>query len=372
MSVRISLLLVPALLACVASACGSDGEPAGSASPDGTAPVTSSVSPLTAASIPTSSAPVTLRLGYFPNFTHAQPIVGLARGTYRDALGANVSIDTKTFNAGPDEITALFAGQIDIGYIGPSPAVNGYIKSHGDDVRIIAGAVTGGAELIVREGAGISNPADFANRKVASPQLGNTQDVALRTWLKDNGLNAKDQGGNVTVIPMQNADTLTAFAKGDIDAAWVPEPWGTRLVQEAGGKVFLDEKTLWPDGHFSTAVVIARTDFLEKHPDVVLNFLRAHVETTQWIAANPEAAKQLVNEGLQALTGKALKKTTIDDAWKLISVTDDPIASAVVTAAGNAFSLGFLSTRPDLSRLFALDLLNSALRERNLPEVKAN
>lgn len=282
-----------------------------------------------------------------------------------------MTIETKTFNAGPDEITALFAGKIDLAYIGPSPAVNGYVKSKGDDVRIIAGAVSGGAELIVREGAGIASPADFANKKVASPQLGSTQDVALRTWLKANGLAAKEQGGNVTVIPTQNADTLTAMQKGDIDAAWVPEPWGTRLINEAGGKLFLDERTLWPDGQFPTTVVIARTDFLKKHGDVVLNFLRGHVETTQWIGANPEEAKKLVNDGLQQLTGKALSQKTIDGAWQRISVTNDPLAAAVKTSANNAAELGFLSEKPNLDKLFALDLVNQALAEKNLPPVKA-
>src|SRR5438552_11336440 len=160
--------------------------------------------------------------------------------------------------------------------------------------------------------------------------------------------------------------------KGDIDAAWVPEPWGTRLIQEAGGKLFLDEKSLWPDGQFPTAVVIARTDFLNKHADVVQKFLRAHVETTQWIAANAEDAKKLVNAGLQGLTGKALGQATIDDAWKLISVTDDPVASAVTTGANNAYALGFLSSEPDLSKLFALDPLNAVLKEKNLAEVKAD
>jgi NitT/TauT family transport system substrate-binding protein len=366
---RIALLLCSLVVFAAAAACGSDSD--SNKSPT-SAPATGAASAAAPTEIPTSAGRVTLRLGYFPNFTHAQAIVGLARGTFKDALGANVTIESKTFNAGPDEITALFAGQIDIAYIGPSPAVNGYIKSKGDDVRIIAGAVNGGAELIVRDAAGIKTAADFANKKVASPQLGNTQDVALRKWLSTNALNAKEQGGNVTVIPTSNADTVTAFQKGDIDAAWVPEPWGTRLINEAGGKLFLDEKTLWPNQQFPTALVIARTDFLTKHPDVVLNFLRAHVETTQWIAANPADAKKLVNDGLQVLTGKALNQATIDGAWSLISVTNDPIASAVLTGADNAFALGFLAEKPALPKLFSFDLLNKALKEKNLPEVKAN
>ncbi len=357
-------LAVAALLA-LGSACGSSSATSSTPAAGGTA-----ASP---ADIRTSSGPVTLHLGYFPNVTHAQPIVGLARGTFQQALGANVTLDTKTFNAGGDEITALFAGAIDIGYIGPSPAVNGFVKSKGDEVRIIAGAVSGGAALIVRDGSGIATAADFANKKVATPQLGNTQDVALRTWLQDNKLAAREQGGNVTIIPTDNATTLTALQKGDIDAAWVPEPWGTRLIQEAGGKLFLDEKDLWPNGQFPTTTVIARADFLEEHPDVVLNFLHAHIDTTEWIAANPADAKKLVNEGIQKLTSKALKQATIDGAWSHIAVTNDPLASAVLKASDNAFALSFLGTKkPDLAKLFALDLLNKALTEKGLPEVRAN
>jgi NitT/TauT family transport system substrate-binding protein len=362
---RLALFLAAAGLVAVASACGSSSGATTSAPASGTAAAPGE--------IPTSSGPVTLHLGYFPNVTHAQAIVGLARGTFQQGLGASVTIGTKTFNAGGDEITALFAGDIDIGYIGPSPAVNGYVKSKGEDVRIIAGAVSGGAELIVRDGAGITTAADVANKKVATPQLGNTQDVALRTWLQDNRLAAREQGGNVTIIPTDNATTLASMQKGDIDAAWVPEPWGTRLIQEAGGKLFLDEKSLWPGGQFSTTTVIVRADFLKEHPDVVLNFLRAHIDTTAWIAANPEEAKKLVNEGIQKLTSKALKQATIDEAWKHITVTDDPLASAVLKASDNAFALNFLGTsKPDLSKLFALDLLNKALKEKGLAEVKAN
>jgi len=365
---RTALVLLAAVIALTgaAAACGSDAK--GRAGTPGAVGGGAGAP----ADIPTSSGPVTLHLGYFPNFTHAQPIVGLARGTFKNSLGSNVTLDTKTFNAGPDEITALFAGEIDIGYIGPSPAVNGFVKSKGDDVRIIAGAVNGGAELIVRGGADITTAADFANKKVATPQLGNTQDVALRTWLKANGLAAREQGGNVTVVATANADTLTAMQKGDIDAAWVPEPWGTRLVNEAGGSLFLDEKSLWPGGQFPTAVVIARTDFLNKHADVVLNFLRAHVETTLWIVANPDEAKRLVNDGLRQLTGKALAQATIDGAWALISVTNDPVAGVVMAGARNAHDLGFLNALPDASKLFALDLLNRVLGEKGLANVKVD
>jgi NitT/TauT family transport system substrate-binding protein len=360
---RITLILLSVALVGAAAACGSESK---------TAPT--SVSGTQVAAAPTATPKqVTLRLGYFPNVTHAQPIVGIARGTYKDDLGPYVTLDTsKTFNAGPAAIEALFAGSIDATYIGPNPTVNGYVKSKGEEVRVVAGAVSGGAQLIVREAVGITKPADFANKKVATPQLGGTQDVALRAWLKQNALNAKEQGGNVTVLPTANADTLTLFQKGDIDAAWVPEPWGTRLIQEAGGKLFLDEATLWPNGQWVTTNLIVKTSFLKDHPDVVESLLKAHVETTEWIKANPEEAKALVNKGIEQLTGKALSQQVIDAAWKNITVTNDPIASSLVKAADDAFELGFLDAKPDLSKLYALDLLNNVLKAKNLPEVKAN
>jgi NitT/TauT family transport system substrate-binding protein len=316
---------------------------------------------------------VRLRLGYFPNVTHAQPQVGLERGTFAEALGANVKLETKTFNAGPDVITALFAGDIDASYIGPNPAINGYVRSEGKDLRIIAGATSGGARLIVRPDANINTAADFAKKKVATPQLGNTQDVALRSWLATNGLNAKEQGGNVQVLPTANADTLTLFKNGQIDAAWAPEPWASRLELEAGGVEFLDEKSLWPDGKFVTTQLIVRTKFLDDHPDVVENLLKAHVAITEWIKENPNEAKELVNKSIEEITGKALSEATIDKAWPNMEVTYDPIASSLFKSADEAFELGFLGNdKPDLSGIYALEPLNAALRERGLAEVRAN
>jgi NitT/TauT family transport system substrate-binding protein len=329
------------------------------------------------ATVPTSEGAqaeqVDLRLGYFANVTHAQPQVGLERGTFAEALGANVKIEPKTFNAGPAVIEALFAGEIDASYIGPNPAINGYVRSEGKELRIIAGATSGGALLIVRPEANIKVAADFAKKKVATPQLGNTQDVALRSWLAENGLNAREQGGNVQVLPTANADQLTLFQKGDIDAAWAPEPWATRLQLEAGGEVFLDEKTLWPEGKFVTTHLIVRTKFLEDHPDVIQNLLRAHVETTQWINANPDEAKTLVNKSIETITSKPLPQEVIDESWNNIEVTFDPIASSLFTSAEDAFELGFLGNdEPDLGGIYALDILNRVLSEKNLPEVEAS
>lgn len=352
-------LTASAALLFGAVACGSDDDTDPTPIADGTAAATA------------PAEPVTLRLGYFPNVTHAQPQVALERGTFDATFGDNVTLETKTFNAGPAVIEALFAGEIDASYIGPNPAINGYVRSDGKELRIIAGATSGGALLVVRPEANINTPADFANKKVASPQLGNTQDVALRAWLSANGLNAKEQGGNVQVLPTANADTLTLFQKGDIDAAWVPEPWGTRLIQEAGGKLFLDEKTLWPEGKFVTTHLIVRTKFLEQHPDVVEDLLRAHVETTAWINANPAEARALVNKSIEAITGKALAQAVIDASWENIEITDDPVASSLFKSADEAYELNFLNEKPELDGIYVLDPLNAILKEKGLPEVSA-
>ncbi|HRC62722.1 MAG TPA: ABC transporter substrate-binding protein [Dehalococcoidia bacterium] len=314
---------------------------------------------------------VTLRLGYFPNITHAQPLVGLERGTYAEELGANVKLETKTFNAGPAAIEALFAGAIDATYIGPNPAINGYVQSEGKDLRIVAGATSAGASLIVRADAGMSTPADFANKKVATPQLGNTQDVALRAWLQKNGLKDKDHGGNVQVIPTANADTLTLFQRGQIDAAWVPEPWGTRLIQEANGRLFLDERDLWPNGDFVTTQLIVRTKFLNEHPEVVEKLLLAHVKTTLWINDNPDEAKKLVNQGIKKVTNAAIPDAVINTAWRNQKVTYDPIASSLRKSADDAFALGYLGDKkPDLANIYSLDLLNKVLASLNLKAVQ--
>jgi NitT/TauT family transport system substrate-binding protein len=359
--------LLSAALVFAAVGCGSDDDGGDNAATTPSGDATSAAT--SGATEPPSSDPVTLRLGYFANVTHAQPQVALARGTFDEFLGDNVTLETKTFNAGPDVITAIFAGELDASYIGPNPTINGFVQSEGKDIRIIAGATSGGARLIVRPGANINSPADFANKKIATPQLGNTQDVALRKWLADNGLNAREQGGNVEVLPTANADQLTLFQNGDIDAAWSPEPWATRLEQEAGGVEFLNEKDLWPDGKFVTTHLIVRTDFLEEHPDVIEGLLRAHVETTEWINANPEEAKTLVNASIEQITSKALPQAVIDSAWANIEISYDPVAASLYESASAAAEIGFLDENPDLSTIYVLEPLNVILREKGLAEV---
>ena len=351
--VRIHSIVVIAALVSLAVACGSGG---------GAKAATTQVG--------SQAATVTLRLGYFPNITHTQPHAGLARGTFAEELGPSVKLETKTFNAGPSAIEALFAGAIDATYIGPNPAITGYVQSQGKEVRIIAGATSAGALLVVRADAGISKPVDFANKKIASPQLGNTQDVALRAWLQQNGLKDRDHGGNVQVIPMANADALSLMQRGQIDGAWVPEPWATRLVQEANARVFLDERDLWPNGDFVTTHLIVRAKFLQERPDVVERLLRAHVKTTQWINDNPDEAKKLVNAGIKQITGAALPDAVINSAWRNAKVTYDPIASSLRRSADDAFALGYLGDKKhDLGGIYALDPLNKVLQELNLKPV---
>jgi sulfonate transport system substrate-binding protein len=314
---------------------------------------------------------VTLRLGYFPNITHSQPIIGLQRGTVQAVLGSNVDLKPQTFNAGPAAIEALFAGAIDATYIGPNPAINGYEQSDGKALRIVAGATSGGALLVVRPEADIKEPKDFANKKVASPQLGNTQDVALRAWLLDNGLAAKESGGNVQVLATANPDTLNLFKQGDIDAAWVPEPWATRLVQEAGGEIFLDERDLWPGRSFVTTHLIVATDFLERHSAVVKRLIQANVETTLWIKDNQAEAKQLVNKGIEKATGAALSTVLIDAAWPNLEATYDPLTASLFASANSAKELGFIRDVPDRG-IYALDPLNQVLAEKGLPSIQVD
>src|SRR6266699_4298809 len=267
-----------------------------------------------------SSGPVTVNLGYLPNLTHAVALVGVERGTFQNALGPNVKLATKTFNAGPALIEALLAGDIDIGYVGPNPAINGYVKSHGAALRIIAGASSGGASFIVRPGANIHGPQDLNGKKLATPQLGGTQDVSLRHYLQQHGLKTADKGGTVQIIPADNANILTLFKQGSIDGAWVPEPWATRLIVEDKGQVLVDERTLWPNNAFTTTVVVARKTFLDQHPDLVQKFLQAHVETVQDINSNKAQAKTEVNSQLKTLTGKALATPVVDGAFKNLDI----------------------------------------------------
>ena len=316
-----------------------------------------------------SNGPVTVHLGYFPNVTHAVALVGVQRGTLT-SLGTNVTVETKTFNAGPALIEALLAGDIDIGYVGPSPAINGYVKSHGEALRIIAGAASGGASFVVRPGAHITTAADLAGKKIATPQKGNTQDVALRYYLKQHNLKSTEEGGNVQIVPTDTANILTLFKAGQIDGAWVAEPTASRLVIEDNGTTFVDERTLWPNGKFISTLVVVRKVFLDQHPDVVKAFLKGHVETVQYIQANLASAKTIANAELKRLSGKALATAVIEQSFANVDVTYDPLAQSLLTSADHAFVLGFLGeTKPNLTGIYDLKPLNDVLSAKGLAPV---
>ena len=308
---------------------------------------------------------ISIRVGAFPNITHSQAMVGKATGAFEKAMGPGVKIDWKSFNAGPAAIEALFAGAIDMTYIGPNPTITGYVRSNGEALRVVAGASSGGAALVVRNDSGIQSAADFHGKKIASPQLGNTQDVALRSWMKANGLKSRDKGGDVQIIPLANPDQLTLFLKKELDAAWAPEPWAARLIREGNGRLFLDERNLWPNGQFVCANLVVSVKFLKEHPDLVKSWLRAHVELTDWINGHLPEAKTILNQQIQKETGKALPQGLLDEAFGRMQVTYDPLRASLLTSAKSAFEAGFLGRQmPDLSNLYDLSLLNQVLNEK--------
>lgn len=311
-----------------------------------------------------------LRLGYFPNINHAQAVIGIGNGDFQKELGDNIEIKSFVFNAGPSAIEALFARQIDAAYVGPNPAINGYIVSGGKNVRIIAGASSGGAVFVVRNDSGIQTPKDFAGKKFASPQLGNTQDVALRKYLLDNGYKTKEKGGNVEVIPIKNPDILTLMLKKEIDGAWVPEPWGEKLIKEGNARLFLDERTLWPNGKFVTANIIVNPEYLQANPDVIKKFLEAHINETRWINNNKVQALNVYNTELKKLTGQTIPEDQLKGAFSKLELTYDPIKQSLFKSANDAFEIGFLGkTKPDLTGIYDLTVLNDIIKEKNLKPI---
>lgn len=315
------------------------------------------------------TTPVTVRLGYLPNVTHATAIIGVRKHFYADALGSSARLKTATFNAGPAAIEALFSGAIDAAYVGPSPTVNGFVQSKGEAVRVVAGATSAGAFLVVRPD--ITAPDQLRGKKIATPQLGNTQDVALRYWLKTQGLASNvDGGGDVSIVPQPNPQILTAFATGSIDGAWVPEPNATRLL-DAGAKVLVDEKTLWPQGKFVTTNLIVNPTFLKQHRDVVKKLLAGQVATITWLNAHPEQAQTQVGAAIAELAGKPLPDAILAKAWRNLTFTNDPVPSSLLVGAQHAAAVGTLTGGPpDLKGLYDLSLLNEVLAEQGQPQVQ--
>ncbi|MGW1807549.1 aliphatic sulfonate ABC transporter substrate-binding protein [Streptomyces sp. NPDC002078] len=301
-----------------------------------------------------------VKIGYFGNLTHGTALVGREQGLFQKELGATKA-DYATFNAGPSEIEALSSGSIDIGWIGPSPAINGYTKSNGKSLKIIGGSASGGVKLVVNPKK-ISSLKDVKGKRIATPQLGNTQDVAFLNWAAEQGwkVDAQSGKGDVTVVRSDNKVTPDAFKAGSVDGAWVPEPTASKLVAE-GGKVLLDESALWPDKKFVITNIIVRQAFLKEHPKAVEAVLKASVEANKWINANPDQAKAAANKQLEADSGKALPAKVLDPAWKSIQFTDDPLAATLSTEAAHAVKAGLLD-KPNLNGIYDLTILNKVLK----------
>ncbi|WP_413806635.1 ABC transporter substrate-binding protein [Streptomyces sp. OE57] len=311
-----------------------------------------------------------VKVGYFANLTHATALVGLRKGGPIQQELKGTKVAPYVFNAGPSEIEALNAGSIDMGWIGPSPSINGYVKSHGSNLKIISGSVSGGVKLVVNPKK-IKTLNDVKGKKIATPQLGNTQDVAFLNWVKSKGwkVDAQSGKGDVSVVRSDNKVTPDAYKSGAIDGAWVPEPTASKLVAD-GGKVLLDESSLWPDKKFVITNLIVKQSFLEEHPKVVEAVLRGSVKTNAYIKANPEQAKNAANAALKEETGKPLPAEVIDPAWKSIQVTDDPLASTLNTEADHAVQAGLLE-KPDLKGIYDLGPLNKVLKAEGKPAVSA-
>ncbi|MFE1325573.1 aliphatic sulfonate ABC transporter substrate-binding protein [Streptomyces sp. NPDC058741] len=308
-----------------------------------------------------------VRIGYFRNLTHGTALVGMEKGFFQKELGATRAAPA-VFNAGPSAIEALNSGSLDIGWIGPSPAINGYVKSQGSNLRIIGGSASGGVKLVVNPEK-IRSLQDVRGKRIATPQLGNTQDVAFLNWAAEQGWKVDPQSGrgDVTVVRSDNKVTPDAFRSGSVDGAWVPEPTASKLVAE-GGKELLDETSLWPDGKFVITNIVVRQEFLEKHPKVVEAVLKGSVETNKWINAHPDAAKRVANERLERDSGKALPAEVLDPAWRSIRFTDDPLASTLTAEAEHAVRAGLLR-KPDLTGIYDLAPLNKVLEAAGEPTV---
>ena len=311
----------------------------------------------------------TLRLGYLANLTHAPAVVGLRRGFLATSLGST-HVRPQVFNAGPQETEALLGGSLDAAFLGPTPAVNAFVRSQGDALRIVSGVTSGGAGLVVRAGSGISTAADLRGRRLATPQLGNTQDVALRAWLLDHGLHTDTSGGgDVLIGPAENATIVTLFRAGRIDGAWVPEPYLSRLIVEGQGTLLVDEASLWPQGAFPTAVLAVSRRFEQAHPEIVRTLVAGLRTTIDWISANDTEARTVTGAGLADLSGKALPEAVLRQGWSRLRFTNDPLLAELKTGSDNAFRVGVTKSVADLHGIWDGRFLNGLLQVAGRPPV---
>ena len=314
---------------------------------------------------------VTVRLGYFPNLTHATALVGIQQGYYEDELAADgATLVAQDFNSGTDTIEALLGGGLDATYIGPSPTVTAFAESNGESVRVIAGAASGGAGLVVQPE--ISSVEDLQGEIVATPSVGNTQDIAARYYFKTKGFETDiDGGGDVSIVGQDNSITIQAFRQGEIAGAWVPEPY-VSILEDAGGKVLVDEADLWPGGEFVTTQLIVRTEFLDEHPELVADLLRAHVHANDFLTESPDEAKRIVGDKLLELTQAALPAEVLTSAFESLTFTNDPLPATLKESAAHAEQVGVIEPiEVDLNTLYDLRPLNQILERDGHEEVAA-
>ncbi len=294
-----------------------------------------------------------LRIGYFPNVGHVIPIVGIEKGFFAKSVGDSVKIETRVFDNGPQAIEALFANSIDIAYVGPGPAINGFLNSENNNIKILAGAASGGASFIVHPTSEINSASDFDGKKIAAPQIGNTQDVSLRYYLSENGLKPAEKGGSVTVYNISNPDIYTLFVKGEIDGAWVAEPWATILETELGGKRLFHEEQLWADKEFASVLLIGNVNYIENNKSFFIPFMNSHHLTSSWINSNPVETRIIFNNFLDSHLGQSLSDGVVDTALSNLVITPDPKPNSIFTFAQRADTLGYLGRDGyDLSGIF--------------------
>ncbi len=356
---RLAAAISLGLLALSLTACGGDSDNSSSSTDGSTTPSSG------------TGAGVTVHLGYFPNLTHATALVGIEKGYYTDELTKDgAKLQTQQFDSGSDTIEALLAGSLDATYIGPLPTLTAYQQSKGATVRVVAGAASGGASLVVKPD--ITSVADLAGKTIATPGAGNTQDIAARYYFKTQGLNTDTEGGgDLSILPQDNSVTVQAFQQGDIDGAWVPEPYASILVNE-GGKVLVNEADLWPKGQFVTTQLLVNTDFLKAHPDLVTDLLTAHVESNDLINKSPDEAKQLVKTKLEELTKATIPTDVFESAWSQLTFTNDPLASTLAEDAKHATDVGLLDPVENLPGLYDLAPLNAVLKAAGESEVASS
>jgi NitT/TauT family transport system substrate-binding protein len=313
---------------------------------------------------------VTLRLGFLENITHASALIAIKQGYFAKELGPNVTLKLTPFSTGTEEATALLAGQLDAAYVGPNPAIKAWQTSGGKEISVISGSASGGAELVVK--SGITSPAQLKGQKLATPSLGNTQDVSLRHWLKTKGLTSTSTGGgDVPITPITpNSDAVLAFKSGSIAGGWEPEPYDAEMVAD-GGHVLVNEATLWPQGQFVTTELVATQSFIKANPTVISDLLKGQIDANNFIAASKTQAESVANAELAAVSGKSLKPAIVAAAFDQITFTNDPIAPSLVTDASNAVSVGLLKPVSDLNGIYDLGPLNKLLTADGKPQVSS-